>query len=85
MTTPDLDTRLTGPAVDPNAPPTDSTATPGALAAGSIYRRLERRQRQPQRLMAILFVLIAMGVTAGVIALERTSGPAPGVSAAAGD
>jgi hypothetical protein len=83
MTTTDLDTRNTHPTRDPNAPPTDPTATPDALAAGAIYRRLERSQRKPQGLMAVLFVLIAAALSLGVVAVERASGPAPGASAAA--
>jgi peptidoglycan/LPS O-acetylase OafA/YrhL len=84
MTTTDLDTRNAHPTRDSNAPPTDPTAAPDALAAGAIYRRLERRQRKPQGLMAILFVLIAAALSLGVVAVERTSGTAPGASAAAG-
>jgi hypothetical protein len=34
--------------------------------------------------MAVLFVLIAAALSLGVVAVERTSGPAPGASAAAG-
>jgi hypothetical protein len=77
MTTPDLPAPETDPTGDPNLAPTYSSSTPGDLSAGaSIYRRLERRQRQPQWLMAVLFVLIAAALTAGVIAFERTSVPA---------
>jgi hypothetical protein len=86
MTSPDLADPETDLAGDPGPPSTDSTATPGAFAAGAaVYRRLERRQRQPQRLMAVLLALIAVALSLGVITLEKTSRPgaAPAAQAAA--
>ena len=44
--------------------------------AAEIYRRLERRQRRPPRLMAILLVAISVVVSLAVVTLEKTSRPA---------
>jgi hypothetical protein len=62
------------------------TPAPGGLAAGAdIYRRLERRRAGPQRLMAILFVAIAVALSGAVIAFEMMAAPdAPATEAQAG-
>ena len=52
------------------------TAPPGGLAAGAhIYRRLERRRAGPQRLMAVLFVAIAVVLSGAVIGFEMMARP----------